>query len=359
MQKKYDQVSKFINPRLAMISRTRHIPVNFIYETTYRCNLKCVHCYNVPDFMGENELSTEEAGDALSQLADAGCLQISFSGGEFLTRKDWFELLKKARALNFAINILTNGLLMDEETIEKFVEIQPWQVSFSIYGGTDETHDAVTGKKGSLRKTIDVVKAVRDRGIKTQIKCLIMSLNAKEYRKIKALADSLDVKYILDSLVMPQQDGCPEPTKYRVPPDVLKEILSDQELDQSAVHFGTMENVSNRSFHLDTIMCKAGINYGHLDPYGNIFPCPLYPVKAGNLREKPFKEIWESSPVLQKIRQIRMKDVKECNTCDMISHCFRCPGLAHLEKGDAFGPSDYCCEVARIKKEIDDEKEGR
>ena len=358
MNEKFDQVSRVINPKLAMVSQNKHIPINFMYETTYRCNLKCIHCYNAPTKDGMPELSTEEAGDALQQLAEAGCIQISLSGGEFFMRGDWYMLLKKIRSLNFAINILTNGLLLDDDAIEKVAEIRPWQVSFSIYGATGETHDAVTGARGSLEKTLRAVRIVRDKGIKTQIKCVVMDSNAREYRKIKELADSLDVKYILDTLVVPKADGTPGPTKYRVPLKVLKEILSDQELDRSAVHFGTMENVESAAVHLDSVMCKAGINYGHLDPYGNISPCVLFPVKAGNIREKPFIEIWKDAPIFKRIRKTRMKDVKKCGECELISHCFRCPGIAYLENHDAFGPSDYCCEVAKIKKEISDEKIG-
>jgi hypothetical protein len=64
-------------------------PFEIVWNFTYRCNLKCKHCY---EDAGVNrlELSTEqayEAIDELSGIAHTGIPALSFSGGEPLIRK--------------------------------------------------------------------------------------------------------------------------------------------------------------------------------------------------------------------------------------------------------------------------------
>jgi len=86
----------------------RCVPLRAIVELTYRCNLRCVHCYTVGR-AGERELGTEEVRGILDQLAGEGCLYLTFTGGEILLREDFFALAAYARRKRFALRLFTNG----------------------------------------------------------------------------------------------------------------------------------------------------------------------------------------------------------------------------------------------------------
>src|SRR3979490_3357652 len=86
------------------------IPIAVQFDLTYRCNERCVHCYL--DHEDHGELSTREVEEVLDQLAEAGTLFLTFSGGELLLRKDFFPLLAHARRLRFDVKIKTNAILM-------------------------------------------------------------------------------------------------------------------------------------------------------------------------------------------------------------------------------------------------------
>ncbi len=43
-------------------------------------------------------------------------------------------------------------------------------------------------------------------------------------------------------------------------------------------------------------------------------------------------------------------DLHECKTCNLSQYCTRCSGIALLENGDLFAPSDLACEIARARK---------
>src|SRR5580704_4476639 len=88
----------------------RNIPISVQVDLTYRCNERCVHCYLDHDDHGE--MTTAEVIDVLAQLASAGTLFLTLSGGELLLRTDFFEVLSRARELQFDVKIKTNAILI-------------------------------------------------------------------------------------------------------------------------------------------------------------------------------------------------------------------------------------------------------
>jgi uncharacterized radical SAM superfamily Fe-S cluster-containing enzyme len=76
-------------------------PFLIVWNFTYKCNLRCKHCYENAGSGGLPELTTDEAKqviDTLSKMAGVGLPALSFSGGEPLARKDFFELAAYAKA---------------------------------------------------------------------------------------------------------------------------------------------------------------------------------------------------------------------------------------------------------------------
>jgi AdoMet-dependent heme synthase len=56
-----------------------NVPLSAHLDITYRCNERCVHCYLDHDDHGE--LTFDEIRDLLSQMAEAGVLFLTISGG--------------------------------------------------------------------------------------------------------------------------------------------------------------------------------------------------------------------------------------------------------------------------------------
>ena len=98
-----------------LISRTvrKHRPVSVHFDLTYRCNERCVHCYLDHDDHGE--LTTAECLNILEELAQAGTLFLTFSGGEIFLRPDLYQILAAARRLHFDISLKSNALLVTPE----------------------------------------------------------------------------------------------------------------------------------------------------------------------------------------------------------------------------------------------------
>lgn len=73
-----------------------------IWNLTRTCNLKCRHCYTTSaDVPFPGELSHEQALDVLDDLKDFGIPALILSGGEPLSRFDFFPLAERAKELGF------------------------------------------------------------------------------------------------------------------------------------------------------------------------------------------------------------------------------------------------------------------
>src|SRR3990170_2395409 len=81
--------------RLHAIAATRFIPLYVLLELTGRCNLRCHHCYGAGG--GGDELSLEEIGPILDQLAAEGALNLVLTGGEIFLREDLLDIASTAK----------------------------------------------------------------------------------------------------------------------------------------------------------------------------------------------------------------------------------------------------------------------
>src|SRR5882762_8653542 len=125
----------------------REIPLSVQIDLTMRCNERCVHCYRVIE--RRPELTTEELKALLHEVAGAGTLYLTFSGGEVFLRKDLVELIEHARRLHFDVRLKSNALLVTPEMAARLRELGVRQVDISIYSPQPAVHDWVPKVPGS------------------------------------------------------------------------------------------------------------------------------------------------------------------------------------------------------------------
>ncbi|MGM8888583.1 radical SAM protein, partial [Psychrobacter sp. 1U2] len=83
------------------------LPLWLLAELTYRCPLQCPYCSNPLDYAQyQEELTTDEWYDVFDQARQMGAVQLGFSGGEPLVRKDLEELVAYAHDKGFYTNLI-------------------------------------------------------------------------------------------------------------------------------------------------------------------------------------------------------------------------------------------------------------
>ncbi len=185
--------------RTVNTARSHDVPLSVHLDVTWRCNERCVHCY-LGHQAGE-EMPTAEIERALCQLAETGTLFLVLSGGEIMLRRDVFEIVAHARALQFDIRIKTNGLLIGEREAERFAALGVRRADVSIYSHRPEVHDAITLVPRSLERSVAACRHLKRHGIAVQMRASIMRQNAGDYERLRTLASELGIRAAFDTTI--------------------------------------------------------------------------------------------------------------------------------------------------------------
>jgi len=321
-----------LSPYASLVAKSWNsaLPMTALWEITYACNHKCAFCYNCPE-RGRRELTKEQITDGLRKIADLGCVFLVLSGGEPLTRPDFFDIAWAGKKLGFAIRIYTNGYLVDEIVARKLKELMPFEIEISFHGSRAESFDKLTGVPGSFDRVLQGIRNLRAQGLKVNMKCPITRWNQWELREIKALAESLGCHAEFDAVITPRDDGDTSPLALQADREFLEKLWSPEYADITHEEVPVPRN--------DTLVqanCGTGRSTIALDPYGNIYPCVQWRRSAGLITDVPdLRALWKESPVLNEVRRIALEIPKTTlKTCESGEFCSFCPGVAEVQTGD-------------------------
>lgn len=324
----------------ALLGRLRdaHVPFTVLWELTHACNLRCVMCYNVAQ--DRPELTTGECLDVLEQLAAAGTLRLTLTGGEILARRDLFVIAERARALGFALDLKTNGTLLTPVLADRVAALAPIQVDISLLGATPETSDAIMGGHDTLRRIMRGVRLLQARGVRVKLNTLLLDLNFAEQRALLDLARELGVYYEQVFKVSPEDSGSNEAARHQ---------LSLTQMADALVADATP--FTRRGAGATTRSCSVGLSSCTISPYGIVYPCVELRIPAGDLRRERLAEIWRSAPILRQLRECHIyANLPECRACPIQQYCEgRCAGLAWKEHGDPYGGHTLACRHAQAR----------
>ena len=323
--------------------KREHVPFSVLWELTHVCNLDCVMCYNV--LQREPELSTEQCLDILEQLAAAGTLRLTLTGGEILARRDFFVIAERARALGFALDLKTNGTLITPERADRLAALHPIQVDISLLGATTETSDAVMRGRNTLPRIVAGVRLLQERGVRVKLNSLLLDLNLAEREQMLALALELGVYYEQVFKMSPADDG------------TLADAAVGRQLSRAQMTHTLVADASPFTPRVPTATtrtCSVGLSSCLISPYGVVYPCIELRIPAGRLagpRQQRFAEIWAGAPIFNQLRfQHTYNNLPECRVCPINAYCEgRCSGLAWKDHGDPYGGHALACQHAQAR----------
>jgi len=342
----YGEFSKRIHSKIV----AKRIPINGSIELTFRCNLRCTHCYcnlslNDKDAL-EKELKTEEIFDILDQIAEAGCLWLLITGGEPLVREDFVDIYTYAKKKGFIITLFTNGTLLTPQIADYLAEWPPFNVEITLYGISKKTYERVTGVPDTFKRCIRGIDLLLERRIPLKLKTMVMTLNRHELWQIKEYAERLGVEFRFDPELSPRLNGSKTPCDLRVSPEEAVELdLIDEKRSKAWQQFCEKFLSPPRSDYL--YHCGAGVFAFHINPYGEMSVCMMSRYQSYHLRHGSFNDGWYHS--IPQILSVKRKNNYLCSECDLISLCGKCPGWAWLENGDPETPVGYLCQIAQLR----------
>ncbi|KXB03463.1 hypothetical protein AKJ47_02190 [candidate division MSBL1 archaeon SCGC-AAA261G05] len=358
-------------------------PFLVVWDYTRLCNLRCKHCYEdaSPDADTSEELTTEEAKQVIDEFKEAGIVAIAFSGGEPLSRDDFFEVAKYAKDQGFFVSIATNGTLITREVANKLKDVVEYaEISLD---GFEETHDEFRGIEGCWKRTCEGIRNSVEAGIDTCVALTATHYNLDEISELIEFAEkdlgarkAIIFNYIpvrkgreiIDEDLTPQErwglledlyskllDEDNPMTLYSTAPQYAAVSWEFAHGPAIATHFtneAAMQALQGRTKTLAQFLggCGAGRLYCALEPNGDVEPCVFIPIKVGNIREQSLREIWQNSEVLDKIRD--REHLEGCSDCDYKYICGGCRARAYAYYGDLQGPDPSCPENENYWKEL-------
>ena len=92
-------------------------PHSVVWEITFACNMRCLHCGTSAGKKRPDELTTDEALRLIDELAELGTDNIALSGGEPLLREDWLLLARRIKERGMNPLMVTNGMAVTDKVV--------------------------------------------------------------------------------------------------------------------------------------------------------------------------------------------------------------------------------------------------
>lgn len=298
-------------------------------DLTYRCDLACQHCY-LDERQRWPELTTREWLTVLDQLAELGVLRLQWSGGELMLRRDLDELLDHARRRGFVSSLRSHVGLVDAATAARWRAAGIEKVTTSVYSLDSGVHDAFTRRAGSWRATLDGIGHLRRQGLAVGVGVVVQAGTVEEIPAMVAYFDALGCEVEFSTSVYRDHLASPHL-------DLLDLTSAQRQRAHNLIarhQPGAQAPVAAVSARADEGACGAGRSYLYISPDGAVWPCSMFPMALGHLREHSLAEIWQHSPERQAIVAWKNHHRSACMGCAGSGACFYCPGEAYKHSGD-------------------------
>lgn len=288
-------------------------PAEVIWDMTYACPLRCVHCYSESGRRPARQVKLE----AMHAIADAIISlrpnAVALAGGEPLVNKNVFEVAQRLRQAGMLVVLYTSAW-----------SFRPWmvaraqdsfsRVAVSVDAATAELHDRIRGRSGSFERAMNALS--------------LLDIAAAD----SIAADSPPLPFGIDSVVMrsnfDQMESLCTTMAARFPrinlisfnaaaPAGLASTagFADHELltdEQAAALAGRelrrrlaalvppsvrIETTDNRALQMSPDLIAEGVvtNAMQIEPDGEVRAMPMYEGSVGNLLNEPAWTLWERS----------------------------------------------------------------
>jgi MoaA/NifB/PqqE/SkfB family radical SAM enzyme len=333
------------------------VPLYGMLELTWRCNFRCVHCYQEGLRHRHRELSTNEWTALIDELEDLGCAFLTLTGGEALLRPDFGEIYGHAFDRGFVVTVFTNGSLVGEDVLELWARKPPRKVELTLYGMSAEKYAEVTGQPEGFLRALTAVERLVQLGVRVELKAPAMRPLMEDLPAMAAYAKARGLSFRTDAGLFPRLDGNRAPLAYRLSPaEVVALHQQEAGFDESlSACFAEVPDLGNKVYR-----CGAGSNAFNVDPSGHFEACAISRATSLDWRAQGAAQAWES--LAAEAARVHAAPaaatlggpgtVEDCGACAVRGGCSRCPGKSWLEAGAPERAVPHHCDISQAKQAL-------
>jgi PqqA peptide cyclase len=352
-------------------------PYALLAEITYRCPLHCPYCSNPLNLEGRaparlsetgsrelappnhGELTTEEWKRVIRDAAALGILQIGFSGGEPLARRDLTELIRAAREAKLYTNLITSGIGLDDDRLRALNDAGLDSIQLSFQSDESSLADEIAGARAHERK-LDVAAKIRAAGIPLSLNFVIHRRNIDRLPQMIDLAEALGAERV--ELANVQFYGWAFRNRAAL-------LATREQVDRAralataakARLAGKIDIFYVLPDYYETrpkpCLNGWGRRYLTVNPTGDVLPCPtassaIPDLRLENVRTRDLDWIWQESESFNRFRGTEWMP-EPCRSCPQKEIDFGgCRCQAALLTGNA-GNTDPVCEFSPNRAMVD------
>lgn len=325
---------------------------SIIVEITQKCNERCIHCY-IPH-ENKNILMSDNGFYSIVDACNETGTVVNFriTGGECMSHPSFKKFIRYVKNKGFALTLLTNLTLLDNETIDILKEGTLSQVQVSMFSVNPEIHDRITAVSGSLEKTMKNIEKLEAVGVPVSIATQAMEFNKDSIEELYEYTNKHGFNFRCDWTIIAKENRNEENLSYRIRDlsnykNICKTRLKYCDGYEKELRETLLRGPKPETSHL----CNAGTNGLYIDTNLNVHPCPGWDLIVGDLKSDSLSDIWNNSEVLQKIRNVVLKDFPKCAKCDIRNLCSICMAQADMENianNFEFEMPEYVCSMYKV-----------
>ena len=334
-------------------------PYALLAELSYRCPLHCPYCSNPPRARNDSELTMDEWHRVLREATELGVLQVGFSGGEPLVKRDLAELVHGAREANLYTNLITSGVGLDESRASELRKAGLDSVQLSFQSDDAEIGDEIAGARAHQLK-LAAASFIRAAGISLSLNCVMHRRNIDRLPQMIGLAEALGAERV--ELANVQFYGWAFLNRTALLP-TREQVARAREVATAAKArlAGKIDIFYVLPDYYETrpkpCLNGWGQRYLTVNPIGDVLPCPtassaIPDLRFENVRARSLDWIWRESESFNRFRGTEwMPD--PCRSCPQKEIDFGgCRCQAALLTGNA-GNTDPVCTLSPNRARVD------
>jgi pyrroloquinoline quinone biosynthesis protein E len=298
-------------------------PLALLAELTHRCPLRCPYCSNPLELAGASaELDTATWKRVFSEAAELGVLQVHFSGGEPLVRRDLVELVRHATEVGLYGNLITSGIRLDADRLGALVEAGLEHVQLSLQDSDVTSGDRIAGLAGAQEAKRRVAGLVCEAGLPLTVNAVVHRQNLERLHEIIELAvtlgaDRLEVAHV-------QYYGWALRNRDALLPDRDQLETATAVVEAARARLAGVMTIDYvlPDYHAHrpkACMGGWGRRFINITPAGKALPCHAAETLPGidfpSVAETSLSEIWHRSAAFERFRGTAWMP-EPCRSCD-------------------------------------------
>ena len=346
-------------------------PFTVAWEVTRAGASACIHCRaEAQPKRDPRELTTDEGFRLIDELVEVGRPILIVTGGDPMMRPDLLDLIRyaAARGLRVALSPTATKLV----TLERLREARDAgvaRIQMSLDGSRPEVQDAFRGRPGSFQRTLEILDDIRSAGISLQVGTTVSRYNVDDLDAIaRVVGEYGTVMWSLfflvptgrgrrEDMISPEEHErvfnwlydlsktAPFDVRTTAAQHYRRVVIQRRRQEATSSETGLLVTGAGYSFADGLGQSNRGVNDGNgfafISHTGDVCPSGFLPLPGGNVRDKPFAEIYRNSTLFRDLRDYSGLKGK-CGVCDFRDVCGGSRARAYAVSGDYLESDPYC-----------------